>query len=499
MIVSYVMLYLCTLEKFCWEDHGNLIEKLFMMVILTDTNSLKMEFKDIFPENIPSGLPPLRGIKHQIDYLSEVVIPNRPAYRANPTETKEIQKQLDELLAKGYVRESLSPCSVPVILVPKKDEAWRMCVDCRAINKITVKYRHPIPRLDDMMKVEDEWKTSFKTKYGLYEWPHGLYTPLSVPNAPWADLSMDFIIGLPRSRKGHDSIFVVVDRFSKMSHFIACHKADDANDVANLFFREVVRLHGIPSSIVSDRDVKFLSHFWKVLWGKLGTKLLFSTTCHPQTDGQTEVVNRTLITSLRTILKKNLRMWEEILPFVEFTYNKAIHSTTKCSPFEIVYGFNPKTPLDLLPLPTNKFVNLDAKSKAEFVKKLHKQEIGFEFIFERSIFQTKGSPVTSKGRWTIQVSEKINDNAYKVDLRGNFDLRTNPFEEGENDTMLNSEAHTNSNEEENETHAGNSWENIQSQTNQEAIIMTQGSMTKARAKRLQDRLNACLCNAPKFF
>ena len=92
-----------------------------------------------------------------------------------------------------------------------------------------------------------------------------------------------------------------------MAHFIACHKTDDATHIADLFFREVIRLHGLSRSIVSNRDVKFLSYFWKVLCGKLGTKLLYSTTCHPQIEGQTEVVSRTLIQLLRAIFQKNLK------------------------------------------------------------------------------------------------------------------------------------------------------------------------------------------------
>ena len=93
---------------------------------------------------MPIGLPPIRGIEHQIDFVPGAPIPNRPAYRSNPEETKELQRQVSELMEKEYVRESMSPCAVPVFLVPKKYGTWRMCVDCRAINNIIVKYRFPL-------------------------------------------------------------------------------------------------------------------------------------------------------------------------------------------------------------------------------------------------------------------------------------------------------------------------------------------------------------------
>ena len=105
----------------------------------------------MFPEELPHGLPPLRGIEHRIDLIPGAPLPNRAAYRTNPEETKEIERQINQLVSKGLIQVSTSPSAVHVILVPKTDDTLRLCMDCRPINAITVRYRHPIPRLYDML------------------------------------------------------------------------------------------------------------------------------------------------------------------------------------------------------------------------------------------------------------------------------------------------------------------------------------------------------------
>lgn len=174
----------------------------------------------------------------------------------------------------------------------------------------------------------------------------GLLQPLSVPSVAWEQVSMDLITQLPLTRNKHDAIVVFVDKLTKMTHIVPTTTKVTAPELAKLFFREVVRLHGIPKSIVSDRDPRFTSNFWKCLWSLLGTKLAMSTAYHPQSDGQTERMNRTLEDMLRAYVNYEQNDWDQHLTSAEIAINNSQQTSTKFSPYFLNYGKHPEFPLN---------------------------------------------------------------------------------------------------------------------------------------------------------
>ena len=175
--------------------------------------------------------------------------------------------------------------------------------------------------------------------------PGGYLQPLEVPMWKWEDITMDFVQGLPRTRHGFDSIWVIVDRLTKTAHFVPVRSSYTPERLAKEYMSTIVRLHGVPLSIVSDRDPRFTSRFWRAFQRELGTDLRFSTAYHPQTDGQSERTIQTLEDMLRACVLDFGGSWEDHLALIEFAYNNSYHSSIQMAPHEALYGRRCRAPL----------------------------------------------------------------------------------------------------------------------------------------------------------
>jgi hypothetical protein len=190
--------------------------------------------------------------------------------------------------------------------------------------------------VDDFVK---QCSVCQRAKHG-HNRPAGLLQPLPIPSGIWRELTMDFVEGLPLSA-GANVIMVVVDRLTKYAHLVPLKHPFNAASVAQAFLDSVVKLHGVPLSIVSDRDPIFLSKLWKELFSSMGTKLKFTTAYHPQTDGQSERVNQCIEMFLRCFVHDTPKQWRRWLPLAEFWYNSSYHSSIDSSPFKALYGCEP--------------------------------------------------------------------------------------------------------------------------------------------------------------
>ncbi|WVZ50951.1 hypothetical protein U9M48_002152 [Paspalum notatum var. saurae] len=254
--------------------------------------------------------------------------------------------------------------------------------------------------------------------------PAGLLKPLDIPMWKWKKISMDFIVGLSRTPKGNDSIWVIVDRLTKSAHFIPVKATHNAPKLAELYIQNVLRLHGVPISIISDRGPQFTAEFWKSLHEALGTKLDYSTAYHPQTDGQTERVNQLLEDLLRACVLTYGSNWEDSLPFSEFSCNNSYQASIEVSPFQALYGRQCRT---LLMWEEAENVAKDRENLqiAQSQQKSYADKRRRELTFEVGEFvHVKVSPLFHRRdklapRYIgpYKIKRKIGDIAYELELR----------------------------------------------------------------------------------
>ncbi|WVZ84234.1 hypothetical protein U9M48_031286 [Paspalum notatum var. saurae] len=269
-------------------------------------------------------------------------------FEAEPTLEQEIRnhQKTDEKIQE--IREQIKLGKAPHFCEDEQGTVWyknQICVpDVDSIKKLILSEAH-----DTAYSIHPG---STKMYHDLKErfWWYGMKRAVAeyvakIPEWKWEEISMDFIVGLPRTQKGYNSIWVVVDRLTKVAHFIPVNTTYSGARLAELYISRIVCLHGVPKRIISDRGSQFTSHFWEQLHDSLDSKLRFSTAYHPQTDGQTERTNQILEDMLRACAIQYGTSWDKSLPYAEFSYNNSYQASLKKSPFEALYGRRCRTPL----------------------------------------------------------------------------------------------------------------------------------------------------------
>ena len=251
---------------------------------------------------------------------------------------------------------------------------------------------------NDVVKHVEQCLTCQQVK-AEHQRPAGTLQPLNIPQWKWEDITMDFVVGLPRTKDSHDAIWVIVDRLTKSAHFLPVRTTYTMDKYAEIYVKEVVRLHGVPLSIVSDRDSRFTSSFWKSLHKALGTRLAFSTAFHPQTDGQSERTIQTLEDMLRACVLDFQKSWNVYLPLVEFAYNNSFHSSIGMAPYEALYGRKCRSPIHWDEIGERKFLGPELVQRTgQAVEKIRKRNANYsESIEELRTCSTNEAQIQSQG------------------------------------------------------------------------------------------------------
>jgi hypothetical protein len=221
----------------------------------------------------------------------------------------------------------------------------------------------------------------------------GTLQPLPIPSWKWEDICMDFIVGLPNTSWHHDSVWVIVDRLTKTAHFLPVHTTHKTEKYAEIYIDQIVRLHGIPKTIVSDRGALFVARFWEQLQELLGTRAIRSSAYHPQTDGQTKRVNQILEDMLRACVLHYGKNWDKCLSLAEFSYNNSYQSSLQMAPFEALYGRRCRTPLNWSQAGERKIFGTDLVIEAEEKVSVIKRNIEAAQARQKSYLDKRRKPL----------------------------------------------------------------------------------------------------------